>query len=80
MNWDQIRAQWKDIKGKARVQWGKLTDDELSRMRGNREQLEAALQKRYGVAKDEAQRQIDDWAQRLKQTIEQKPSRPRDPN
>lgn len=70
MNWDQIKAEWKDIKGKARVQWGKLTDDELARVRGNREQLEAALQKRYGIAKEEAQRQVDDWAQKLKRAIE----------
>jgi uncharacterized protein YjbJ (UPF0337 family) len=77
MNWNQIRAQWKDIKGKARVQWGKLTDDELSRMQGNREQLEAALQKRYGLAKDEAQRQVDDWTQRLKAAIEPKPREPK---
>ena len=73
MNWDQIRAQWKDVKGKARVKWGKLTDDELSRVRGNREQLEAALQKRYGIAKEDAQQQIDQWAQKLKAAIEQKP-------
>ena len=43
MNWDQIKAEWKDIKGRARVQWGKLTDDEIARIRGDREQLEAAL-------------------------------------
>ena len=79
MNWNQIRAEWKDIKGKARVQWGKLTDDELSRIQGNREQLEAALEKRYGIAKGEAQRQIDDWAQRLKHVIEPKANRTREP-
>ncbi len=73
MNWDQISAQWKDIKGKARVEWGKLTDDELARIRGNREQLEAALQKRYGIAKEEAQQQIDRWAQKLKTVIDPKP-------
>ena len=72
MNWDQIKAEWKDIGGKARVQWGKLTDDELSRIRGNREQLEAAIQKRYGVVKEEAQRQVDEWAQKLKHMIEPK--------
>jgi uncharacterized protein YjbJ (UPF0337 family) len=77
MNSNQIRAHWKDIKGKARVQWGKLTDDERARARGNREQLEAALQKRYGLAKDEAQHQIDDWTQRLKGAIEPKPRAPR---
>jgi uncharacterized protein YjbJ (UPF0337 family) len=69
MNWSSIKADWKDLKGKARVQWAKLTDDELARVRGNREQLEAAIQKRYGVAKEEAQRQVDAWAQKLKQRI-----------
>lgn len=72
MNWDQIKAQWKDVKGKARVQWGKLTDDELAQIRGNREQLEAALQKRYGVAKEEARRQVDEWTAKLKRIIEPK--------
>jgi uncharacterized protein YjbJ (UPF0337 family) len=72
MNWDQIKGEWKDLKGKAKVQWGKLTDDELVRIRGNRQQLEAALQKRYGVAKEEATRQVDEWAQKLKKLIERK--------
>ena len=72
MNWDQVKADWKDLKGKAKVQWGKLTDDELVRMRGNRQQLEAALQKRYGMAKEEAQRQVDEWAQKLKRLIDRK--------
>jgi len=69
MNWTQIKADWKDMRGKARQQWGKLTDDELQRIRGNREQLEAAIQKRYGMAKEEAQRQVDEWAQKLKKKI-----------
>lgn len=72
MNWDQIKAEWKDLKGKARVEWAKLTDDELARIRGNREQLQAAVQKRYGIAKEEAGRRIDAWAQRLKKRIESK--------
>ncbi len=69
MNWDSIKSDWKDLKGRARVQWGKLTDDEIARIRGNREQLEAAIQKRYGVAKEEAARQVDEWAQKLKKRI-----------
>lgn len=72
MNWDQIKTEWKDIKGKARVEWGKLTDDELVRIKGNREQLEAALQKRYGIAKEEAQQQVDDWTKKLKGFIERR--------
>jgi uncharacterized protein YjbJ (UPF0337 family) len=70
MNWDQIRAEWKTLKGRARVQWGKLTDDELTRMRGNREQLEAAVQNRYGILKEEAQNQLDTWAKSLKRIID----------
>jgi uncharacterized protein YjbJ (UPF0337 family) len=69
MNWDQIKANWLDIRGRARVAWGKLTDDDLEQIRGNREQLEAAVQKRYGVAKEEAQRQVTEWTQKLKQII-----------
>jgi uncharacterized protein YjbJ (UPF0337 family) len=72
MNWDQIKGEWKDIKGKALVKWSKLTDDEFSRIKGNREQLEASVQKRYGIAKEEAQRQVDEWAQKLKRIIERK--------
>jgi uncharacterized protein YjbJ (UPF0337 family) len=75
MNWDRIKADWKDIKGRARVQWGKLTDSELARIRGNREQLEAAVQKRYGLAKEKAEQQVDTWAKALKHRIEGK--RPR---
>jgi uncharacterized protein YjbJ (UPF0337 family) len=75
MNWDRIKADWKDLKGRARVQWGKLTDSELARIRGNREQLEAALQKRYGIAKAEAQQQVDAWAKALKHRIEGKSGR-----
>lgn len=70
MQWSSIKADWKDLKGKARVQWGKLTDDELAQVQGNREQLEAAIQKRYGVAKEEAMRQVDDWMQKVKSKIE----------
>jgi uncharacterized protein YjbJ (UPF0337 family) len=69
MNWDEIKANWKDMKGRARVTWGKLTDDDLDLIRGNREQLEAAVQRRYGLAKDEARRQVSEWTQKLKQLI-----------
>lgn len=72
MSWDQLKAEWKDLKGKARVQWGKLTDDDLAQAQGNREQLEAALQKRYNVTKKEARRQVDQWVRTLKRAIEPK--------
>ncbi|GLK84964.1 hypothetical protein GCM10017653_30340 [Ancylobacter defluvii] len=66
MNWDRIEGNWKQIKGQVRQQWGKLTDDDLDRLHGKREELEGVLQERYGLAKDEAKRQVDEWSGRYK--------------
>jgi uncharacterized protein YjbJ (UPF0337 family) len=62
MNWDRIEGNWKQLKGKAKEQWGKLTDDELDVAAGKRDQLVGAVQNKYGIAKDEAEKQIDAWA------------------
>ena len=48
MNWDRVQGNWKQFTGKAKEQWGKLTDDELSQINGNREQLEGKIQAKYG--------------------------------
>ncbi len=64
MNWDRIKGNWMEFKGKAKQQWGKLTDDDLDIVDGKREELAGKLQNRYGIAKDEAERQIDDWERR----------------
>ena len=61
MNWDRIEGNWKQLKGKAQLQWGKLTDDDFSVIAGKREQLAGKLQERYGLAKDAAEKQINDW-------------------
>lgn len=61
MNWDQVEGKWKQWKGEIQQQWGKLTDDELDRASGQREELEGLIQERYGVAREEAKRQVDDW-------------------
>jgi uncharacterized protein YjbJ (UPF0337 family) len=60
MNWDQIEGSWKQIKGKAKAQWGRLTDDELDVAAGRREQLIGIIQERYGYARDRAEREVDD--------------------
>jgi uncharacterized protein YjbJ (UPF0337 family) len=65
MNWDRIEGNWKQFKGKAREQWGDLTDDDLDVVEGKRQQLSGKIQERYGLAKDEAERQIDDWLKRM---------------
>jgi len=61
MNWDRIEGQWKQITGKVREQWGKLTDDDLDVVAGRRDQLAGKIQERYGIAKDEAEKQIATW-------------------
>jgi uncharacterized protein YjbJ (UPF0337 family) len=64
--WDKIAGKWKEIRGEVRTHWGKLTDDDLEQIKGNRDILAGRLQQRYGLAKEEANRQIDEWANRLK--------------
>ncbi len=61
MNWEQVEGKWEQIKGNARQQWGKLTDDDLALARGRREELVGRIKERYGVAKEEAERQVDSW-------------------
>jgi uncharacterized protein YjbJ (UPF0337 family) len=61
MNSDQLKGKWKQMKGSVKERWGKLTDDDLDIINGQNEQLVGRIQEKYGVAKDEAQRQVDDW-------------------
>lgn len=65
MNWDEIEGKWKQFKGKAKEQWGDLTDDDMDRAAGKRDQLVGIVQERYGRAKAEAEREVDDWLGRL---------------
>jgi uncharacterized protein YjbJ (UPF0337 family) len=64
MNWDQIEGKWKQLGGKAKEQWGKLTDDDLDIMAGKRDQMVGKVQEKYGIAKEEAERQVDEWSAR----------------
>ena len=61
MNWDQFEGKWRQMKGSIKEQWNKLTDDDLDRIAGKREQLIGRIQERYGIAKEAAERQADEW-------------------
>ncbi len=62
MNWDRIEGNWKQLSGKVRAQWGKLTDDDLDVIDGRREELAGRIQEAYGITKDEADMQIEKFA------------------
>ena len=62
MNWDKIEGNWKQMTGSLKEKWGKLTDDDLTTINGKREILVGRLQERYGIAKDEAEKQVRTWA------------------
>lgn len=61
MNWDRIEGNWKQMTGQIKSHWGKLTDDEITEAEGNRENFVGKIQEKYGVAKDEAERQVDEF-------------------
>ena len=69
MNWDQIQGNWKQLSGRAKEKWGKLTDNDLTESAGRREQLAGLLQERYGYAREEADRVINEFAAELKDKI-----------
>jgi uncharacterized protein YjbJ (UPF0337 family) len=62
MNWDEIAGKWKEVSGRAREKWGKLTDDDWQTVMGKKDQLVGRIQQRYGIAKAEAEKQADEWA------------------
>ena len=58
---DQIEGNWKQLKGKAKQQWGRFTDDELDVIAGKKDELIGKLQERYGMARQEAEREANQW-------------------
>jgi uncharacterized protein YjbJ (UPF0337 family) len=65
MNWDRVEGNWKQLTGKVKEQWGKLTEDDITVINGKQDQLVGRIQERYGIAKDEAERQVDSWINRM---------------
>ena len=65
MNWDRIEGNWQQIRGKVKQRWGRLTDDQLAVINGQRDILAGKLQEAYGLSKDEVDGQIRDWERSL---------------
>jgi uncharacterized protein YjbJ (UPF0337 family) len=64
MNQDTLEGNWKQIKGKVKERWGKLTDDDLDVLEGQTEQLAGKIQERYGIEREEAERQVKEFYRR----------------
>ena len=65
MDWNRVEGNWKQLKGRVKEKWGDLTDDDLDRIDGSRDQLLGRIQERYGIAKEAAERQVDEWCRRV---------------
>jgi uncharacterized protein YjbJ (UPF0337 family) len=65
MNEDRIKGQWKQLMGRIKTQWGKLTDDDLTRLSGSRDELLGKIQEKYGITKEQAEEQIREFEKKL---------------
>jgi uncharacterized protein YjbJ (UPF0337 family) len=61
MNWDEVRGKWNQFKGSVKEKWGKLTDDDLAVINGNKDRLVGKIQERYGITKEKAEEQVSNW-------------------
>lgn len=65
MNWDQVQGKWKQYKGKVKERWGQLTDDDLDTIDGRAQQLVGMIQERYGIEKEAAEKQANEFLKSL---------------
>src|SRR3546814_17065553 len=72
MNWDQVAGNWKQLKGVAKEKWGRLTDDDLEMMAGQRDQLIGRLQEHYGMAREEEEKEAERRATSIKRSGERR--------
>lgn len=70
MNWDVIEGKWDQVKGQLKSKWGKFTDDDVSNMSGKKDHLVGKIQERYGIMKDAAERQVDEWISSMNDDVD----------
>jgi uncharacterized protein YjbJ (UPF0337 family) len=70
MNWDVIKGKWKQFEGGVKSKWGKLTDNDLKQIEGDREKLIGKVQERYGHNRQKAEKEVDEWQKQLKELKE----------
>lgn len=75
MNWEQMSGKWNQAKGEVKKKWGKLTDDDLTVIAGNRDKLVGKIQERYGIAKEKAEQELSEWDMPTAEHHEKMPER-----
>ncbi len=71
MNSDQFEGKWKQLKGSVKQRWGKLTDDDVTSLSGQKDQLVGKIQERYGITREQATKEADEWARAANSDIDQ---------
>ena len=71
MNSDQFEGKWKQLKGTVKQRWGKLTDDDVTRLGGKKDELVGKIQERYGITREQAEKEADEWARASANEIKQ---------
>lgn len=66
MNWDTMEGKWQQMTGEVKAQWGKLTNDDMDVIAGNKDKLVGKIQERYGYSKEEAEREVNQWGDKYK--------------
>jgi uncharacterized protein YjbJ (UPF0337 family) len=69
MNWNIVEVNWKEFKGNVMTKWGKLTDDQLDVIAGNRDKLAGKIQEEYGITREETEKRLSDWQNNLKENV-----------
>ncbi|WP_306151766.1 CsbD family protein [Roseovarius sp. MMSF_3281] len=65
MNWEQVQGKWDQVKGSARIEWAKLTDQDVEKIAGERDKLVGLIEEKYGRTKEEAEEEVDSWSRRV---------------
>jgi uncharacterized protein YjbJ (UPF0337 family) len=73
MNWDRIAGEWKQLRSRIQAKWAKLTDDDLAAVAARKDAFVGKIQERYGVLRDEAERQVDEWISKMPPQHPQQP-------
>lgn len=74
MNSDQFEGKWKQLKGSVKQRWGKLTDNDVTTLSGKKDELVGKIQERYGITREQAEKEADDWAASVKDANQERPA------